>query len=160
VVQSYTRTGLDMDAYHEWWLGSASEKRQPVRVLRVWQQGKRLLASLEGVDNRTQAEALKGAGIWIPDSCVPVDEDEHLWEDLIGCEVYRADTGELLGIVSGMQNYGAQDILCVRTPTGADVRGEWLLPFIEEVIRDVDLDAGRIEADLPEGMVACFTPRS
>lgn len=159
-MQPYTRTGLDMDAYHEWWLGDSPERAKPVRVTRVWQQGKRFLASLEGVDNRTQAEALKGAGIWIPDSCVPVDEDEYLWEDLIGCEVCRTDTGELLGTVSSLQNYGAQDILCVQTPADADARGEWMLPFTEEIVASIDLDARRIEVNLPEGMDACFTPRS
>lgn len=160
MVQPYTRSGLDMDAYREWWLGDSPEKTQPVRVLRVWPQGKRILASLEGVDNRTQAEALKGVGIWIPDSCVPVDDDEFLWDDLVGCEVCHTDSGELLGTVSGMQNCGAQDILCVHTPSGAPVRGEWLLPFTEEIIHNVDLDASRIEVNLPEGMDACFTPRS
>ena len=59
-----------------------------------------------------------------------------------------------------MEEFGAQDILTVRTPDDADQPGEWLLPFVDDVVIDVDLDGNCITVSLPEGMDACFTPRS
>jgi len=47
----------------------------------------------------------------------------------------------------------------VQTPDDADIQGEWLIPFTEQIVLGVDLDEGLIEVDLPEGMDACFTPR-
>jgi len=90
---------------------------------------------------------------------VEASEDEYLWEDLIGCTVVT-DAGCSLGEVTALQEYGAQDILTVVAGSDFDEPGEWMLPFTEEVILNVDLDAGKIEVHLPEGMEACFTPRS
>lgn len=84
-----------------------------------------------------------------------VGENEYLWEDLVGCEVRVADEDRLLGSVVGLQNYGAQDILCVQCEDG-----EWMLPFIDDVVLTVDIKAGRIDIRLLPGMDACFTPKS
>lgn len=124
-----------------------------------WQHGRRILAELEGIADVEAARQLEGMKIWIPASEVALHEDEYLWADLTGCEVVD-ENGNMLGRVSGLQDYGAQDILIVQTDKNAPVQGEWMLPFIHEVILDVDLDAHRITVHLPEGMDACFTPRS
>ena len=105
------------------------------------------------------AELLAGMKIWILADEIEVDEDEYLWQDLIACEVVQED-GQLLGSVTALEEYGAQDILTVHTPDGAAQPGEWMLPFIEDVIIEVDIEARRITVSLPEGMEACFTPKS
>jgi 16S rRNA processing protein RimM len=127
-------------------------------VQRCWQHGRRILAELQDVSDVDAAESLAGVKIWVPAEEVEVDEDEYLWQDLIGCEVYQAD-GDLLGSVTALEEYGAQDILTVHTPDDAAQAGEWMLPFIEDVIIDVDIEAKRITVMLPEGMDACFTPK-
>jgi len=104
------------------------------------------------------AQLLAGMKVWIPADEIDVDDDEYLWQDLIGCEVFQAD-GELLGSVTALEEYGAQDILTVHTPDHAAQPGEWMLPFIEDVITEVDIEARRITVSLPEGMEACFTPK-
>ncbi len=99
--------------------------------------------------------------IWVDADAAEADADEYLWADLIGCEVcQRTDDGgqRILGTVIALEDYGAQDILSVRTPDDAEPAGEWLLPFIEDVVLDVDVAARRIIVSLPEGMDACFTP--
>jgi len=128
-------------------------------VERCWQHGKRILAELADIDDIHAAELLRGMTIWVDAGEVEVDEDEFLWEDLIGCEVV-GEAGSVLGRVVGLEAYGAQDILTVATPDGAEVAGEWMIPFIREIVLDVDLDELRIKVALPEGMDACFTPRS
>jgi 16S rRNA processing protein RimM len=91
---------------------------------------------------------------------VDLDADhEYLWADLVGCDVVEA-SGQLIGYVTGLQEYGAQDILSVRTPEDVVPAGEWMIPFIDDIVLAVDTEARRIEVNLPEGMDACFTPRS
>jgi len=105
------------------------------------------------------AAALSGSKILVSADEVELSDDEYLWQDLIGCEVYAQHGDQLLGTVAALEEYGAQDILSVHTIAGAERPGEWLLPFIAEVVVDVDMDARRISVALPEGMDACFTPR-
>jgi len=115
-----------------------------------------VLAEIDGIADRTAAELLRGLHIYIDAAEVELDEDEYLWSDLVGCTVVT-DEGQQLGAVVGLQDYGAQELLAVASNHPA---GEWLLPFIEDVILAVDLPARRIEVHLLPGMDACFTPRS
>jgi len=105
------------------------------------------------------AEALKHAKIWIDADEVDVDEDEYLWEDLTGFSVIT-DAGTLIGTVTGLAEFGAQDNLVIETVVDADVAGEWMIPFIEDVIVEIDDESRTITIEMLEGMEACFTPRS
>lgn len=156
---SHTRPVQAVAGYDRLWLGDSAERATPYAVKRCWSHGRRMLAELEGIEGRDQAESLKGCKVWVPAEAVEVDEDEFLWEELIGCDVVLALDGARLGVVTGLEEYGAQDILNVATAEDAETPGVWMLPFIEDVVVDVDLDEGRITVDLPEGMDACFTPR-
>ncbi len=159
IVFSFTRPAEAVADYPRWWLGQSAETATAYDVNRCWQHGKRMLVELEGITDCNQAALLKGHNIWVPNDAVFVADDEHLWQDLIGCTVVLESTGELLGAVSALEEYGAQDILSVSTADDAETKGEWMIPFIEEVIVEVDLDKAQITVNLPEGMDACFTPR-
>lgn len=126
-------------------------------MIRCWQHGKRILAQLEGIEDCDSADTFRDMKIYVPRDEVELAEDEFLWADLIGCKVYDGET--LLGKVKALEEYGAQDNLVVVGGSEVARPGEWLLPFIAEVIESVDLEAGRIDVSLPEGMDACFTPR-
>jgi len=154
-IYSHTRPAIGIAGYFFWWLGESEESARAYRVGRCWQHGRRLLAELDGVVSIESAEALRGMKIWVDAAEVTLEAEEYLWQDLVGCEVWDADSGRLLGTVIALQDYGAQDILTVRTPAG-----QWLLPFIREVVCEVDMDTRRIAVRLPEGMDACFTPIS
>ncbi len=156
---SHTRPADAVAGYLRWYLGKTEADVQAFTVKDCHQHKKRILAKLEGVDTIEQAESLKGLKIWVPEEDVEVDEDEYLWHELIGCTVINQHD-EVLGTVSNLHEYGAQDILEVKTNADAAVSGEWLLPFIEEVVLDVDLEHKTIEIEQPEGMEACFTPKS
>ncbi len=156
-VYSYTRPAIGIAGYSCWWLGDDTSLHE-VRVLRCWQHGKRILAQLDGINDVATAEALHGQTIRVPRDAVAVDEDEYLWQDLIGCTV-ADEQGELLGKVTALEDYGAQDTLIVRTLPEALQQGEWMIPFIEPVIIDVDMDRRHITVAMLPGMDACFTPR-
>jgi len=158
-IYSYTRPAIGIAGYSFWYIGKNPESAQKYAVERCGQHGRRLLAQLAGVNDADAATALKGAAIWVDAAEVELDADEYLWADLIGFEVVEV-SGRLLGYVAGLQEYGAQDILSVLTPDDAVPAGEWLIPFVDGIVQRIDADARRIEVKLPEGMDACFTPRS
>ena len=118
-----------------------------------------MLAKLEGIDDCSAADVLKKASVWIEADAVEVDEDEYLWEELTGYKVVTTK-GVVLGAVKGLVEFGAQDNFCVVTPDNSDEPGEWLLPFIEDVVIAINEETKTIEVELLEGMDACFTPSS
>lgn len=116
-----------------------------LRSVRV-HQGTYLLG-FEGHPDRTAAEALRGTRLLV---AVDVDaDDDDAWreEDLLGFEVVRPD-GSPLGTVSALHLRPVQDLLEVST-----ARGAVLVPFVEELVPEVDEDARRIVVDPPPGLL-------
>jgi len=157
-IYSHTRPASAVAGYSCWWVGDKPESARCYTVSRCWPHGKRMLAEIDGITDCTRAESLKGMQIWIPAAEVATDEDEYLWEELIGCEVRQPD-GEQLGTVLALEEYGAQDNLVVQTAADAAEPGEWVIPFTEDIITGIDIDKGLILVDMPEGMDACFTAK-
>lgn len=157
IIYSHTRPALAVAGYRCLWSGvnaEAAVQTEPWLVERCVAHGKKILLKLAGVETPEAAEALRGQKLWVHRDEIEVGEDEFLWEDLVGMRVLT-DDGRALGEVVGVQEFGAQDILFIENN-----EGEWMLPFIEDVILAVDEAAGCIEVQLQEGMDACFTPRS
>ena len=78
-----------------------------------------VIARLQGVADRTAAEALKGLRLYVPRSALPAPAaDEYYRVDLIGLRVELAD-GTSFGRITDVQNYGAGDLLEIERPDGA-----------------------------------------
>lgn len=107
-------------------------------------------ARIEGVRTREAAEALRGVSLFAGRDALPsLPDDEFYHADLIGLEVL--DTGgRVLGRVSAVHNHGAGDFLEI---TGPELRAPVLLPFTRAAVPTVDLAAGRIIADPPDGVL-------
>ena len=107
-----------------------------------------LVAKVEGITNKEQADDLKGLRLFARRDQLPaLPDDEFYHADLIGLTVL--DTGgTVLGKVHAVQNHGASDLLEIMPDAGGNTI---LLPFTREVVPTVDLSAGRIIADPPEG---------
>jgi len=114
--------------------------------VREWRrQGPRLVARLDEVASRDQAEALRGVALFIRRAEMPpVESGSWYWHDLIGLAVINRQ-GAVLGEVSGLLDAGVHDVLEVRSDrTGPGL----LVPFVlGHFIDNVDLDAGRIIVD-------------
>ena len=110
---------------------------------------KALLIKFKEVNDRNSAELLKGHGLYLPkdDFIAPSGETPFLRE-LLGFEVF--EKGTLIGRVVGFMDNGAQDLLRVKD---ANEKGEHLIPFLEVFVTSVDYEQGRIETDLPEGLI-------
>ena len=106
-----------------------------------------LVARVKGVETREAAELLNGLDLYVARDKLPATEtDEFYHADLIGLEV--VDTGGArLGRVKAVLNHGAGDLLEIAGAGGDGL----LLPFTHAVVPTVDLAAGRIVADPPDG---------
>lgn len=94
-----------------------------------------VIATLKGVTSRNHAETLKGTMLYVPRARLPEpEEDEFYHADLIGMTVVL-ETGEILGFVTAVQNFGAGDLLEV-TPEGA--KAGILLPFTQAAVPKIE----------------------
>jgi len=106
-------------------------------------------ARASGVATKEQADALKGVSLFVDRSRLPsLPDDEFYHSDLIGLEA-RDTGGVLLGRVSAVHNHGAGDLLEI---AGEGRKQPLLLPFTVAIVPTVDLSAGRIVVDPPEGL--------
>jgi 16S rRNA processing protein RimM len=107
-------------------------------------------ARLSGVASKEAADRLKGVRLYAPRAALPdLPEDEFYHADLVGLAVF--DTGGApLGRVKAVLNHGASDLLEISVPGQRD---PVLLPFTQAVVPTVDLGAGRVVADPPEGLL-------
>jgi 16S rRNA processing protein RimM len=116
------------------------------RVLESRPQGRVWVVQIEGVSDRTAAEAWVGAEVLVEREALgEAEEGTFFWADLEGLPVVTA-SGDAVGTVTGFYDTGAADVLVV---TGE--RGERLVPLAPYV--EVDLEARRIVVDPPEGLL-------
>jgi 16S rRNA processing protein RimM len=126
-----------------WWMAREGEPWQEVGLKSLKVHGHGVVVLLEGVDDRTAAEALKGVLVGAPRDALPkTEEGEYYWADLIGLEV-RNSADEHLGKVAGLLETGANDVLRVVAADGV----ERLLPFVAAVVLAVDKEAGLIRVE-------------
>lgn len=140
-VVSDTQYSDSLLDYQQWWLGDGL-RWQKWDVVDVSVQPKHLVVTLKGLDDRDVAEGLRGKQIAVPRSAMPEPEEgEFYWADLIGLSVSNQQ-GESLGKVESLLATGANDVLVIR-----DAETERLVPFVEQVVLKVDLDAGTVLVD-------------
>ncbi|MBZ9558210.1 MULTISPECIES: ribosome maturation factor RimM [Modicisalibacter] len=146
-VYSYTDPMEGILDYPEWVLVQHGSQRV-YRVAEGRRQGKGLVAGLEGVTSREQAEQLAGAEILLAKAHLPpLESGDFYWHQLEGLRVVTLE-GVDLGYVDYLFETGANDVLVVRGDAESLDEKERLLPFLpDEVIREADLDAGRLTVD-------------
>lgn len=109
--------------------------------------GTRLLVKFEGVDTRDDAKSLRGP-LFVPaDDARTLEHDEYWPHDVIGCEVFSL-SDDRIGVVADLVAGAAQDLLIVTTEAG-----ERMVPFVKEIVRQVDVAAHRIVIDPPAGLL-------
>mgnify|MGYP001168726508 CR=1 FL=1 len=105
-----------------------------------------VVACVNGVDERSAAEALRGSRIFISRSSFPTAaENEYYWVDLIGLDVLNRQD-EALGVVRELLSTGAQTVLVMEYQQ-EDKTCERMIPFVSAYVDDVDLKARRIRVD-------------
>ncbi len=107
-------------------------------------------ARLSGIATKQEADALRGTRLYAPRAALPdLPDDEFYHADLIGLDAL--DTGgRRIGRVAAVLNHGAGDLLELRGP---DLKTAALVPFTREIVPTVDLAAGRVIIDAPDGLL-------
>lgn len=138
-IHSLTEPREAIFDYQPWLLGDA---REAVRISEGIKHGNRLIAHIEGVDDREAAEELVNRSIAVSREQLPqADDGEYYWTDLVGLEV-RLQDGRVLGTVDRLVATGANDVLVVAGDR------ERLVPFVTgQYVKSVDLEHGVIVVD-------------
>lgn len=110
--------------------------------------GHYIIASIDDVHTRNDAEALKGTKLYIyRDSLPETEEDEFYYEDLFGLTAELPD-GTFLGTIKTVHNFGAGDILEI-TLDNQTGKTE-LYPFTKKIVPEVNIKAGKIVVSPPD----------
>ncbi len=122
--------------------------RGVLTVARARSQGGRWYLTFDHVDDRTAAEALRGTVLQVE---VDASEEEDAWypHELVGLRAELTD-GTAVGEVVGLEHLPAQDALVLAEPDGTRT----LVPFVTEIVPQVDLAGGRVVLDPPAGLLA------
>lgn len=123
------------------------EDGTPLEIVAVREHKHRLLVSFAGVDDRTAAEALRGAALEVDRADIDIDEDAVWVDALLGAEVV-SDDGDLVGVVERVDDGPAHDWLAVARPDG----GELMVPLTEELV-DVDEATPRVTVRSVPGLL-------
>jgi len=131
--------------HHVLYLGTEA---RPYTVERVrFHQGAALI-KLAGCDDRNAADELRGQLLQIPmEEAAPLEEGEHYHFQIVGLEVVT-DRGEPLGKVQEVLDTGANDVYVIQGP-----RGEVLIPAIEGVVLQLDVQGRRMVVAIPPGLL-------
>jgi 16S rRNA processing protein RimM len=107
------------------------------------------LLKLGGCDDRATAQSLRGNLIQVPlEEAIPLEEGEYFEYQILGLDVWTP-SGEHLGQLVEILYTGANDVYVVqRAASGSEI----LIPAIEDVILEIDLEAGRLVVEPPEGL--------
>ncbi len=167
-LHSFTRNRADIAQYKTWWLQAANLKRTageiskaaesqfiPVKVLSCREQGKGVVAQLEGVNDPDQAIALNGHSIWVKQADLPaLPTGQFYWQQLIGLRVSNTMSLEL-GVIESVLETGANDVLVIKAAQGSQVAEgsqvaqatEILVPYVDEIIVEIDIEQGTMIVD-------------
>lgn len=120
----------------------------PVSIERGrWHKG-RVILKLASVDSIDAAEKLRGRFLEIPQSRLrPLPEDHYYQFQLMGLEVWTTE-GERLGQIADILPSASNDVYVIRGD-----QGELLIPAIEDVVKSVELEKGRVIVQLIEGLL-------
>jgi 16S rRNA processing protein RimM len=144
-LRSYTQDPAAIAGYG----ALEDEQGRAIEIDSVRVTPKALIARVKGVTTREAAEALTHTKLYIDRARLPErDEDEWYHLDLIGLKAIGQD-GVEIGAVVGVHNFGAGDLIEIAPAGGGSTV---LVPFTNDTVPEVDVEAGRIMLDPPEGL--------
>jgi 16S rRNA processing protein RimM len=143
-LKSFTSDPLSIGRYGP--LQSSSGKQFEISKLKAAKD--EFIASLKNVNDRNEAETLKGVELFVAREKLPkLKTHEAYAHDLMGLDVVL-ESGSTLGKLVGMPNYGAGDLLEVAVDGKTETV---LIPFTNAFVPQEDFTSGKIIVNLPEG---------
>lgn len=107
------------------------------------------LLSFEGYPNINQVEPFRDGILKISEKQMgDLDEHEYYYHEIIGLTVVDEDDKEI-GKITEILSPGANDVWVVKRKGQKDA----LIPYIESVVKDIDLTEGIVHVEIPEGLL-------
>lgn len=127
--------------------------RRDLQIGDAWSHKDFVVLKLAGVDSISEAEPLVGCELQVPRSeRAPLEQGAAYVSDLVGCTL--ADHGKEVGVVSDVR-FGAGEAPLLVIGSG---KSELEVPFAQAFLVRIDLEAKRIEMNLPEGLLDVNAP--
>ena len=133
-------------------LGEVVIGERPYQVLRAERHRRQMLLWLSGVNSREEAEALVGQEVrGAPGRFPPLPSGEYWWFQVLGLPVVDAGDGARLGVLAEIIPTPGHDVYVVRRGSR-----EMLVPAVEEVIVEINLQEGWIKVAPPPGLLEAY----
>ncbi|MFN0103043.1 MAG: ribosome maturation factor RimM [Bryobacteraceae bacterium] len=119
-------------------------------VEEAWAHNGLTILKFKGIDSIDEAEKLRGLRVAIrQDRRRPLDPEEFFFGDLVGCQVVDAQNNTIYGRVAAVQEEGGGSGLL-------ELEDGLLIPFVKDICVGIYPEQGRIEVNLPNGLVELF----
>lgn len=141
---------LDWLARRKTLIARIGKSDQEWHVVRTRPHRQTLIFKVQEVTGRDRVEELRGTGLYVAESEARKalqDDDTVFNSDLVGLEVWDLNAGYVGKVV---------EVLDLPDNTQLEVEGEggrFLVPFVRAIVTHIDLEAGRLQVDLPPGLV-------
>lgn len=127
----------------------SKKEEKELQIEEVKYQKNMVLVKFKGIETVENAEKLRNSFVEIDRAdAIPLEEGQYFIADLLGLNVFL-DTGEKLGVLEDIYNTGSSDIYVVKNELGK----QFLLPYIDEVIKQINLEEGKIIVHIIEGLI-------
>ena len=148
-VKVYPTTDADRFLDLEYVLLDTGREKRKLEIENVKYFKNLVILKFRGIDNINDIEMYKKRELWIPrEEAQELEEDEYYIADLIGMKVVLED-GSSFGTLTDVMETGANDVYVVAMKDGKEL----MLPAIGDCILNVDLEQGRMEVHVLEGLM-------
>ncbi len=135
------------------WLADGKNPLYSKKVIGAKMHQNHVLLRLEGIDDRTAAETLRGVTVLKAASSLPELSDGDVYlHQLVGLTVIDDVTKEAIGALERVDLLAGQEIWVIRTAKGQEI----LFPAVEEFVTDIDPDAGKVWVAPPPGLLELY----
>jgi len=122
---------------------------KPLTIVHTRPHKNHQLITFEEVTTLSEAEALKGKYIKVKEEQLPsLKQGEYYIYQILNCEVYTMDN-EFVGNVTNILKTGANDVWVITSEEGQ----EYLIPFIKDVVKEINVEEGKIKIEVMEGLL-------
>ena len=143
-IQPFTEELKTLGKFSSWFVSKNENEWKEFKVESSSIQGRTVLAKIENINNRNDADVLRGFLIGISKIDLPIlAKGKYYWSDLIGLEVIN-QTGFNFGTIESIMETGSNDVLVIKDEK------EWLIPYLDNVVLKIDLEKKNILVDWDE----------
>ena len=135
-IQPWSDNGEFLTQFKKFYLNDGKDK---IEMTKITPHGNVVIAAVKGVDCIEDAEKLRNQILYIKRDDAKLPEGRYFVSEIIGAQVFDADTNNLLGILVDVSPTGANDVWHIKSG-----EKEYLVPAIPDVIANVDIETDTI----------------